>query len=59
MRQFTVFKGHPKGGVRQSTTQKPDQLVGDQVYVRVTASGICGTGMCFRVIHSHHFSDMD
>ncbi len=61
MRQFTVFKGHPnsKGGVKQSTTQKPDQLVGDQVYVRITASGVCGTGMCFRAIHLHQFSDMD
>jgi threonine dehydrogenase-like Zn-dependent dehydrogenase len=44
MPSFTVFKGAKDGVPRKATTQKPDRLVGDQVYVRVTASGVCGTG---------------
>lgn len=46
MRNLTVFKGSKDGVPKQSTTQKPDQLVGDQVFVKVTASGVCGTGTC-------------
>lgn len=46
MPSFTVFKGQESGVPKQSTTTKPDQLTGDNVYVRVTASGVCGTGMC-------------
>jgi threonine dehydrogenase-like Zn-dependent dehydrogenase len=46
MPTFTVFKGAKDGVPKQSATQKPDQLVKDQVLLRVTASGICGTGMC-------------
>lgn len=44
MPSFTVFKGQKDGIPRQSTTTKPDELTGDNVYVRVTASGVCGTG---------------
>lgn len=44
MPTFTVFKGHKDGVPQKSTTTKPDQLVGDSVFVRVTASGVCGTG---------------
>ncbi|KAH6627712.1 chaperonin 10-like protein [Chaetomium tenue] len=45
MPSFTVFKGGKDGAPKKSTTQKPDQLVGDQVLVRVTASGVCGTDL--------------
>jgi threonine dehydrogenase-like Zn-dependent dehydrogenase len=44
MPSFTVFKGQASGIIRESTTTKPDELVGDNVLVRVTASGLCGTG---------------
>ena len=44
MPSFTVFKGQANGAPKKSTTTKPDQLVGDHVLVRVTASGVCGTG---------------
>lgn len=44
MRSLTVFKGAKDGVPKKSTTQKPDELVGDEVYLRVTASGVCGTG---------------
>lgn len=46
MPTFTVFKGQESGIPKQSTTTKPDQITGDNVFVRVTASGVCGTGMC-------------
>lgn len=46
MPSFTVFKGQESGVPKQSTTTKPDQLTGDNVFVRVTASGVCGTGRC-------------
>ena len=45
MPSFTVFKGQESGVPKQSTTTKPDQLTGDNVFVKVTASGLCGTGM--------------
>ncbi|KAK4121399.1 GroES-like protein [Parathielavia appendiculata] len=45
MPEFTVFKGAQDGVPKKSTTKKPDQLVGDEVYVRVTASGVCGTDL--------------
>lgn len=44
MPTFTVFKGS-KDGVQKTTTTKPDQLSGDQVLLRVTASGLCGTDL--------------
>jgi hypothetical protein len=44
MPSFKVFKGTKEGKAVESTTTKPDQLEGDQVLLRVTASGICGTG---------------
>ncbi|KAK4031929.1 hypothetical protein C8A01DRAFT_41640 [Parachaetomium inaequale] len=47
MPHFTVFKGAQDGAPKKSTTQKPDQLVEDQVLVRVTASGVCGTDLHF------------
>jgi len=48
MPSFTVFKGQENGIPKKSTTTKPDQLTGDSVLVKVTASGVCGTGMCLQ-----------
>ncbi|KAK8109312.1 hypothetical protein PG984_015113 [Apiospora sp. TS-2023a] len=45
MPSFTVFKGQQDGSPRKSTTTKPDELTGDNVYIRVTASGVCGTDL--------------
>jgi threonine dehydrogenase-like Zn-dependent dehydrogenase len=44
MPSFTVFKGSKGGKPVKSTTEKSDQLTGDAVLIRITASGICGTG---------------
>lgn len=48
---FTVFKGQENGIPKKSTTTKPDHLTGDNVIVKVIASGVCGTGMC---LQSHY-----
>lgn len=45
MPSFTVFKGTKDGNPKKSTTTKPDELTNDQVFLKVTASGVCGTGM--------------
>lgn len=46
--QFTVYKGSPQDGtIRESSTQKPD-LQNDDVLVRVTHSGVCGTDLHYR-----------
>lgn len=42
MPSFTVFKGSKGGKIVKSTTERPD-LKSDQVYVKITASGLCGT----------------
>lgn len=42
MPSFTVYKGSKGGKIVKSQTTKPD-LQDDQVLVRVTASGLCGT----------------
>lgn len=42
MPTFTVFKGSSGGQIVQSQTTKPD-LTSDQVLIKVTASGLCGT----------------
>jgi D-arabinose 1-dehydrogenase-like Zn-dependent alcohol dehydrogenase len=42
MPSFTVFKGSKEGKIVKATTNKPD-LENDQVLVKVTASGLCGT----------------
>ena len=44
MPTFTVFKGSKDGIPKKSTTTKPDELTGDLILLRVTASGLCGTG---------------
>lgn len=40
MPSFTVFKGAKGGKVQKSQVSKPE-LKGDQVFLRVTASGLC------------------
>ncbi|TQV93287.1 NADP-dependent alcohol dehydrogenase [Cordyceps javanica] len=45
MLSFTVYKGSPDGTPVKSTTSKPRQLTGDQVLLKVLASGVCGTDM--------------
>lgn len=45
--EFTVFKGSKDGTIRQDTTQKPD-LQRDEVLLRVTHSGVCGTDVHYR-----------
>ncbi|KAL6707251.1 hypothetical protein ACN47E_004239 [Coniothyrium glycines] len=42
MPSFTVYKGSKEGKIVKATTTRPD-LQGDQVLVKVTASGLCGT----------------
>lgn len=46
MPSFTVFKGTPNG-IKKEETSRPD-LQGDQVQVKITASGLCGTDMHYR-----------
>ncbi|ERS99011.1 NADP-dependent alcohol dehydrogenase [Sporothrix schenckii 1099-18] len=45
MPSFTVYKGSKEGAIKKSTTTKPDELRGDEVLLRVTASGLCGTDL--------------
>ncbi len=46
MPTFKVYKGTPNG-IQESETTRPD-LTGDQVLVKVTASGICGTDLHYK-----------
>ncbi|KAI1335085.1 GroES-like protein [Xylariaceae sp. FL0016] len=48
MPSFTVFKGSESGSPKKTTTTRPDQLTGDQVFVKVTASGLCGTDLHYK-----------
>ncbi|ROV87655.1 hypothetical protein VSDG_09661 [Cytospora chrysosperma] len=48
MPTFTVYKGDKSGVVKKSTTTKPDQLTGDLVLLKVTASGLCGTDLHYK-----------
>lgn len=47
MPSFTVFKGQKGGKVVKTQVEKPE-LKGDQVRLRVTASGLCGTDLHYR-----------
>lgn len=47
MPSFTVYKGSKDGQVVKSTTTKPD-LKDDQILLRITASGLCGTDSHYR-----------
>jgi len=40
--EFTVYKGSPEGKIVKSTTHK-DDLAPNEVLVKVTHSGLCGT----------------
>ncbi|KAI0450107.1 GroES-like protein [Xylaria acuta] len=48
MPNFTVFKGNESGAPKKERTIKPDELSGDQVFVKITASGLCGTDLHYR-----------
>ncbi|KAI1330958.1 GroES-like protein [Xylariaceae sp. FL0255] len=48
MPSFTVLKGSESGNPQAATMTRPDELSGDQVFVRITASGLCGTDLHFR-----------
>ncbi|KAH7026579.1 chaperonin 10-like protein [Microdochium trichocladiopsis] len=45
---FTAYKGHKSGKIQKSTITKPDKLEGDQVLVKITASGVCYTDIHFK-----------
>lgn len=45
MSSFTVFRGVKDGFPKKSTTAKLGSLTGDKVYLKVTASGVCGTDL--------------
>jgi D-arabinose 1-dehydrogenase-like Zn-dependent alcohol dehydrogenase len=47
MPSFTIYTGSPSGDIKSATVTKPE-LTGDQIYIRLTASGLCGTDMHFR-----------
>ncbi|PTB69606.1 GroES-like protein [Trichoderma citrinoviride] len=47
MPSFTVYTGSKSGHVKPGTTTKPD-LTGDQVFLRVTASGMCYTDVHYK-----------
>lgn len=49
MPTFTVFKGSEEGKIVKSQTTRPD-LKGDDVLVKITASGVCGTDVHY--LHS-------
>ncbi len=46
MPSFTVYKG-TKDGIKKTETKKAE-LKGDQVLLKVTASGVCGTDLHYR-----------
>lgn len=46
MPSFTVFKGSKDGSIKKSETTR--DLSGDEVLLRVTASGLCGTDLHYR-----------
>ncbi|KAF7958019.1 hypothetical protein EAE96_003586 [Botrytis aclada] len=48
MPTFTVFKGRADGTPIKSTTTKPEELKGDSVLVKITASGVCGTDLHYK-----------
>lgn len=48
MPTFTTFKGSKDGAPKKSTTTKPDELTGDKVLLKVTASGLCYTDIHYR-----------
>ncbi|KAK4083023.1 uncharacterized protein Triagg1_1913 [Trichoderma aggressivum f. europaeum] len=49
MTSFTVYTGAKDGNVKSNSATKPEQLTGDQVFLRIIASG-----MCFTDVHYKH-----
>jgi len=49
MHSWTVFKGSKDGRIVESKTEKQDPQ-GNQVLIKVTASGICGTDLHFKTV---------
>lgn len=47
MPSFRVYRGSEKNGIQESSTTKP-ALQGDQVLVKITASGLCGTDLHYK-----------
>ncbi|KAK7517569.1 chaperonin 10-like protein [Phyllosticta citriasiana] len=47
MPSFTVYKGSQSGAIVKATTERP-ALSGDEVLVKVTASGLCGTDLHYK-----------
>ncbi|ORY11725.1 chaperonin 10-like protein [Clohesyomyces aquaticus] len=47
MPSFTVYKGSKDGSIQKAETSKPE-LSNDQVLVKITASGLCGTDEHYR-----------
>ncbi|WQF78911.1 Putative alcohol dehydrogenase, zinc-type, GroES-like superfamily, NAD(P)-binding domain superfamily [Colletotrichum destructivum] len=47
MYSLTVYKGSADGSIKRDVTKKPE-LKGDEVLVKVTASGLCGTDAHYR-----------
>ena len=39
---FTVYRGSENGSIHKDTTHR-DGLQGDEVHLRITHSGVCGT----------------
>lgn len=46
---FTVYKGSSDGSIKESTTQR-GPLEKDQVLVKLTHSGVCGTDLHYRTV---------
>lgn len=44
---FTTFKGSQDGSLIKSTATRPDPT-GDQVLIKVTHSGLCGTDLHYQ-----------
>jgi D-arabinose 1-dehydrogenase-like Zn-dependent alcohol dehydrogenase len=42
--KFTVWRGQKDGSIAEDTTERP-ALTGDQVYINVTHSGVCGSDL--------------
>jgi D-arabinose 1-dehydrogenase-like Zn-dependent alcohol dehydrogenase len=47
MPSFKVYKGSASDGIQEGNTTKP-ALTGDQVLVKITASGLCGTDLHYK-----------
>lgn len=48
MVSFTVYKGSKDGSIVKSQSTRSDELKDDEVLVRITASGVCGTDEHYR-----------